>query len=531
MLRKRIIPCLDVKDGRVVKGIRFQDLSDAGDPVALARKYSLEGADEVVFLDISATIEGRKAMLETVKNAAEQVFIPLTVGGGVRSVHDVKALLRAGADKVSINSGAVARPEVLAEAAARFGSQCVVLAIDAKRRPEGGWEVYTHSGTRPTGLDAVEWAKFTVSLGAGEILLTSMDRDGTTDGFDVDLTRAVSAAVDVPVIASGGAGSPEHFVEVLTRGGADAALAAGVFHYGRLGIGEVKRILAHAGVPVRSISSGHDGASGKPRSGAGDPKDEFGELRFGPDDLIPAVIQDAESGTVLCLGYMNRDTLGRTLEDGLVWFYSRSRCRPWLKGETSGHFLIVRAVGYDCDGDALLVQAKPLGPVCHTLTPSCFTGRRLWAGAPGPERITKRVTESSSFGAGDKPENGSDGPLGRFPDGIWEVLAEVFRAINDRRDTLPKGSYVASMMRGGCNEILKKIGEEASEVVMAAKDVEAAAQQGARLRRREPLDALVSEVADLWFHTMILLSYMGLDVRAVLEELSRRRRSRHPERG
>ncbi|HHY39566.1 MAG TPA: imidazole glycerol phosphate synthase subunit HisF, partial [Clostridia bacterium] len=251
MLRKRIIPCLDVKDGRVVKGVKFEDLSDVGDPVALARKYSLEGADEIVFLDISATIEGRRTMLDTVRRAAEQVFTPLTVGGGVRCVEDFETLLRAGADKVSINSGAVARPEVIGEAASRFGSQCVVVAIDAKRRPGGGWEVYTHSGTKPTGLDVLGWARFVVSLGAGEILLTSMDRDGTTDGFDIDLTRAVRAVVDVPVIASGGAGSPQHFVDVLTAGCADAALAAGVFHYGRLGIREVKEVLARAGVPVR----------------------------------------------------------------------------------------------------------------------------------------------------------------------------------------------------------------------------------------------------------------------------------------
>ena len=250
MLAKRIIPCLDVKDGRVVKGVRFVDLRDAGDPVEAARAYDAQGADELVFLDITASHENRAIMLDVVRRAAEGVYMPLTVGGGIRSVEDVRLLLRAGADKVSLNTAAVTRPALIDEAARRFGSQCIVVAVDARRR-EHGWEVFTHGGRRPAGLDAVAWARQAVALGAGEILLTSMDRDGTKDGYDLELTRAVSDAVTVPVVASGGAGTLEHFREALVEGRADAALAASLFHFGIHTIAEVKRYLAQRDVEVR----------------------------------------------------------------------------------------------------------------------------------------------------------------------------------------------------------------------------------------------------------------------------------------
>lgn len=252
MLARRIIPCLDVKDGRVVKGVRFVNLRDAGDPVGQARLYDRMGADELVFLDISATPEGRATTVEMVRRVADQVFLPLTVGGGIGSVEDMRRLLLAGADKVSVNSAAVRHPALLAEGARRFGSQCIVLAIDARRR-EGGWEVVINAGRIPTGLDAVAWARRGVALGAGEILLTSMDADGTLAGYDLALTRAVAEAVDVPVIASGGAGRPEHFAEVLTTGKADAALAASLFHDRTLTIADVKGYLAGRGVPVRMV--------------------------------------------------------------------------------------------------------------------------------------------------------------------------------------------------------------------------------------------------------------------------------------
>lgn len=250
MLAKRIIPCLDVKDGRVVKGVNFVNLRDAGDPVEQARLYDEQGADELVFLDISATHEGRKTTLELVGRVADTVFMPLTVGGGIRAVEDMRNLLLAGADKISINSAAVGRPELLSEGASHFGAQCIVLAIDACGRGTG-WEVYVNGGRVPTGIDAVEWAVRGVELGAGEILLTSMDADGTLTGYDIDLTRAIANAVSVPVIASGGAGMPRHFAEVFTEGQADAALAASLFHDGKLKIPELKHQLRDWNIPVR----------------------------------------------------------------------------------------------------------------------------------------------------------------------------------------------------------------------------------------------------------------------------------------
>ncbi|ETX30986.1 imidazole glycerol phosphate synthase subunit HisF [Roseivivax isoporae] len=252
MLKTRIIPCLDVADGRVVKGVNFVDLRDAGDPVDAARAYDAAGADEICFLDIGATHENRETMLDVVTRTAEQCFIPLTVGGGVRSVDDVRKLLLAGADKVSFNSAAVADPDVVTAAADRFGSQCIVVAIDAKSTGDGRWEIFTHGGRRATGIDALDFAMEMAAKGAGEILLTSMDRDGTKEGFDIPLTRAVSGAVPVPVIASGGVGTLDHLVEGVTEGGASAVLAASIFHFGTFTIGEAKDHMAAAGIPVRA---------------------------------------------------------------------------------------------------------------------------------------------------------------------------------------------------------------------------------------------------------------------------------------
>jgi cyclase len=253
MLAKRIIPCLDVTGGRVVKGVNFVELRDAGDPVEIAARYNEQGADEITFLDITATSDGRGLLLHMIEAVASQVFIPLTVGGGVRTVDDVRTLLNAGADKVSFNSAAVANPQVIRDASTRYGAQCIVVAIDAKSRDDGqpGWQVYTHGGRRNTGIDAVEWARTMAEHGAGEILLTSMDRDGTRIGFNLPLTRAVSDAVDVPVIASGGVGTLDHLVEGIQQGGADAVLAASIFHYGQHTVGEAKALMAARGIPVR----------------------------------------------------------------------------------------------------------------------------------------------------------------------------------------------------------------------------------------------------------------------------------------
>ena len=251
MFTKRIIPCLDVNRGRVVKGVNFVDLKDAGDPVEIARAYDAAGADELVFLDITASCENRDTVTDMVRAVASSVFIPLTVGGGIRTVDDFKKLLREGADKISVNSAAIDRPQLITEAAEKFGSQCVVVAIDARRRDDGGWNIYKHGGRLDTGIDAVWWAKKVEALGAGEILLTSMDCDGTKAGYDLELTQTVADAVNIPVIASGGAGTLEHFYEAFTKGKADAVLAASLFHYKELEIGQVKDYLAEKGISVR----------------------------------------------------------------------------------------------------------------------------------------------------------------------------------------------------------------------------------------------------------------------------------------
>lgn len=362
MLAKRIIPCLDVTEGRVVKGKKFLNLRDTGDPVELAKFYDQAGADELIFLDITASSDGRDIMLDMVKRTAEEVTIPFTVGGGLRSMEDIRQILSAGADKISLNTSAVEHPLLIRDGALKFGSQCIVVAIDARRCGEDRWEVYISGGRKAAGLDVLDWARRVEQLGAGEILLTSMDRDGTEDGYDLALVQEVSGAVNIPVIASGGAGNLPHLAEGLTIGGASAVLVASIFHFGAYSIKEAKMFLNMQGINIRP-----GGESSAP--------DFLKIVKFNDQGLIPAVIQDVKSGQVLMMAWMNLSSLRLTWESGFTWFFSRSRQALWKKGETSGHYQRVREIYYDCDGDTLLIKVDQTDVACHTGEFSCFHHR------------------------------------------------------------------------------------------------------------------------------------------------------------
>ena len=363
MLTKRIIPCLDVKDGQVVKGVHFKNLVQEGDPIELAARYSDMGADELVFLDITATLESRQHVIKLVGKVARKVFIPLTVGGGIRSVEDISQILGAGADKVSINSAALKDSKIIRVASERFGSQCIVLAVDVKYEKKS-WVVYSHGGTLPTGREAISWITEAVNCGAGEILLTSMDADGTQNGVDINITQKISRAVDVPVIASGGIGKLIHFKDAILIGEADAVLAASVFHRNIFSIDQVKTYLDGHSIPVR--------LSKKESSFKLTPGFNLDNIKLSDNKLIPAIIQDAETGDVLMLAYMNKESLSISLREGRTCFWSRSRQVLWRKGETSGHIQKIKSIHLDCDRDTLLIHVEQIGPACHTGTHSCF---------------------------------------------------------------------------------------------------------------------------------------------------------------
>jgi imidazoleglycerol phosphate synthase cyclase subunit/phosphoribosyl-ATP pyrophosphohydrolase len=462
-----VIPCLDVANGRVVKGVRFVDLVDEGDPVELAARYAAEDADEICFLDITASPEGRATMLDVVRRTAEEVSVPLTVGGGVRSVDDMRAVLRAGADKVAVNTAAVARPGLLDECAAAFGSQCVVLAIDARRRTSGsGWEVFVHGGRTPTGRDAVEWAVDGTRRGAGEILLTSMDRDGTKLGYDLDQLEAVRAAVTVPIIASGGAGNIAHCVEVLDGDHADAVLLASVLHRQEISIHDLKLGLAESGIPVRIAVPPTVGTS---------------DVRFDASTgLAPAIVQDADTRQVLMLGYVNAESLRLTGETGYVHFWSRSRREIWRKGDTSGNTFRVVDVALDCDADAVLMTVDAAGPACHEGTTGCFDG---------PAAVEPHLSNPT------------------YPD-----LAELWSVIEQRAADRPAGSYTADLLSRGVDGIGRKIVEEATEVLLAARDhIDGG-----------PAERVYEEAADLIYHLFVLLAERDLRPEGAIAVLNER---------
>lgn len=462
-LAVRVIPCLDIAGGRVVKGVSFENLRDAGDPVEAAIRYEQEGADEVAFLDIAAPVEERGTLLGLVRRVANVLSIPFNVGGGVRSIEDADALLRAGADRVTVNTAAVSDPSLLARLSSRFGAQCVVLAVDGKRvRGADGqmrMMVTTHGGRKVTERSVVAWAAEAAAAGAGEILLTSVDADGTQEGFDLEMLRAVRGVVDVPVVASGGAGELDDFARAVLIGGADAVLAASVFHDRVFSIVEVKAAMRRAGLAVRPVP---------PRATPLQP-------RYDANGLVPVVVRDVETGDVLTLAWANAEALEKTRETGLSHFYSRSRKALWKKGETSGHVQHVAAISFDCDRDAVLYDVRPVGPACHTGARTCFT--RVDTLAPGT------------------------GEAGRLD------LTALFATIADRRDNPEEGSYTNKLLDAGPARIAQKVGEEAVETALAAVG--------------GTDEALAGEAADLLYHLAVLLTARGLapkDVAAVLEK-------------
>ncbi len=590
MLFHRVIPCLDVARGRVVKGTRFVDLRDAGDPAELARRYAEAGADEIVFLDIAATPDEQATLLEAVERTARQAFVPLTVGGGVRSPRDMRATLRAGADRVSVNTAAVRDPGLIDRCAREFGRQCVVVAIDAHAvsgdagggRP-GRWEVVVRGGREATGIDAVAWAAEAAERGAGELLVTSIDRDGTHHGYDLALLRAITSAVEVPVIASGGAGTPDDLVAAIADGGASAVLAASIFHDDVHSIGDVKRAMAAAGIRVRLVDgdgsaaradrrAGADGtrhatrhgATERPTSGRsrrnGPPDDTapddpargaplsrdaahpmVGRVRWDSAGLVPGIVQDASDGTVLMLGYLDADALEATLDSGFAHFHSRSRGRLWKKGESSGNVLAVRDLRLDCDGDAILMTADPAGPTCHTGRRSCFDGEdhvlardvaRSGAVAGRPPGAVPAPGDASLLAAAPRSGGASSRADASGPGEGFQWLERLWTTIESRAAERPAGSYTVRLLDGGVDAAARKVTEEATEVLIAAKD-DAAAEtlvtgRGTAAYGPRPTQLrLAEEAADLLYHVLVLSAERGVRPASVIDVLRARHGREH----
>jgi imidazoleglycerol phosphate synthase cyclase subunit/phosphoribosyl-ATP pyrophosphohydrolase len=464
----RVIPCLDVANGRVVKGVSFESLRDAGDPVEAAVRYEAEGADELAFLDIAAAHEKRGTLVELASRVAEVLSIPFTVGGGVRSVEDADALLRAGADRVTVNTAAVEDPSLITRLGEQFGAQCVVVAIDGKRiRDASGlavMRVMTHGGRRPTDRSVTAWAAAAASAGAGEILLTSVDADGTQAGFDLEMLRAVRAAVDIPIVASGGAGQLDDFAKAVVIGGADAVLAASVFHDRIFTIGAVKEAMRRAGLAIRP-------APARVRTLL---------PRYDASGLVPVVMRDVVTGDVLTLAWANAEALQKTRETGLAHFYSRSRKVLWKKGETSGHVQHVVGISLDCDDDTVLYDVRPAGPACHTGANSCFS----------------RVETLEAPGEDAGPADALD-------------LTALFAIVKARKESPVPGSYTSKLLEAGVSRIAQKVGEEAVETALASVTGDAG--------------MLAGEAADLLYHLAVLLTARGVAPGDVAAKLAERR--------
>ena len=472
MLAKRIIACLDVRNGRVVKGTKFTDIKDVDSPEKLAKFYSDNSVDELVFYDITASNEERKTSLEFVERVARVINIPFSAGGGVSTIEDFKYILRKGADKVSVNSAAVKNPQLIREASMAFGSQCVVLSMDVKKNDEGSWSVYVKGGREKTELDAIEWAITAAELGAGEIVVNSIDEDGMKNGYDLELLSRITSVVNIPVIASGGAGKKEHFLDALQKTGVDGVLAASVFHFGEIKVPELKQYLKENGAEIRMPEA----APQKKESPSAENAD-ISMISFGKDGLVPCICQDAKTGAVLMLAYMNEQSLRLTLEKKRAVYYSRSRSELWEKGATSGNTQKVRAIYYDCDADALLIKVDQTGNACHTGAYSCFF-------------------------------NAVFDDLGVSADPGSSVFGELYATVIGRKNDPSEGSYTNYLFDKGLDKILKKVGEEAAETIIAAKNQD----------RQE----LIGETGDLIYHLTVMLAEKGISIDEIEQELKSR---------
>ena len=472
MLAKRIIACLDVRNGRVVKGTKFTDIKDVDSPEKLAKFYSDNSVDELVFYDITASNEERKTSLEFVERVARVINIPFSAGGGVSTLEDFKYILRKGADKVSVNSAAVRNPQLIREASMAFGAQCVVLSMDVKKNDEGSWSVYVKGGREKTELDAIEWAITAAELGAGEIVVNSIDEDGMKNGYDLELLSRITSVVNIPVIASGGAGKKEHFLDALQKTGVDGVLAASVFHFGEIKVPELKQYLKENGAEIRMPEA----APQKKESPSAENAD-ISMISFGKDGLVPCICQDAKTGAVLMLAYMNEQSLRLTLEKKRAVYYSRSRSELWEKGATSGNTQKVRAIYYDCDADALLIKVDQTGNACHTGAYSCFF-------------------------------NAVFDDLGVSADPGSSVFGELYATVIGRKNDPSEGSYTNYLFDKGLDKILKKVGEEAAETIIAAKNQD----------RQE----LIGETGDLIYHLTVMLAEKGISMDEIEQELKSR---------
>ena len=472
MLAKRIIACLDVRNGRVVKGTKFTDIKDVDSPEKLAKFYSDNSVDELVFYDITASNEERKTSLEFVERVARVINIPFSAGGGVSTIEDFKYILRKGADKVSVNSAAVRNPQLIREASMAFGSQCVVLSMDVKKNDEGSWSVYVKGGREKTELDAIEWAITAAELGAGEIVVNSIDEDGMKNGYDLELLSRITSVVNIPVIASGGAGKKEHFLDALQKTGVDGVLAASVFHFGEIKVPELKQYLKENGAEIRMPEAAPQKLDSTLAGNA-----DISMISFGKDGLVPCICQDAKTGAVLMLAYMNEQSLRLTLEKKRAVYYSRSRSELWEKGATSGNTQKVRAIYYDCDADALLIKVDQTGNACHTGEYSCFF-------------------------------NAVFDDLGVSADSGSSVFRELYATVIGRKNDPSEGSYTNYLFDKGLDKILKKVGEEAAETIIAAKNQD----------RQE----LIGETGDLIYHLTVMLAEKGISMDEIEQELKSR---------